>query len=132
MPPTKNLLLRLDPQLADALRVVAEVEGRPVSEIVREAIRDGVRAAPKPLKLLLLDLSSSPAMDIAGARMLAGLEEELRGAAIAVRLVGARASVRDILRAEGLEEQVGHIDRRLTVEDVVEEFQRGDAARASA
>jgi MFS superfamily sulfate permease-like transporter len=91
-----------------------------------------IRAAPKPLKLLLLDLSSSPAMDVAGARMVAGLEEELRGSAIIVRLVGARASVRDILRAEGLEEHVGQIDRRLTVEDVVEEFQRGDGARASA
>jgi SulP family sulfate permease len=101
-------------------------------ENVRQAIREGVRATPKPLKLLLLDLSSSPAMDVAGSRMLAGLEEELRGAAIAVRLVGARASVRDILRAEGLEEHVGHIDRRVTVEDVVEEFQRGDAPRASA
>jgi MFS superfamily sulfate permease-like transporter len=101
-------------------------------ENVREAMREGIRAAPKPLKLLLLDLSSSPAMDVAGARMVAGLEEELRGSAITVRLVGARASVRDILRAEGLEEHVGQIDRRLTVEDVVEEFQRGDGARASA
>jgi high affinity sulfate transporter 1 len=101
-------------------------------ENVREAMREGIRAAPKPLKLVLLDLSSSPAMDVAGARMVAGLEEELRGSAITVRLVGARASVRDILRAEGLEEHVGQIDRRLTVEDVVEEFQRGDGARASA
>jgi MFS superfamily sulfate permease-like transporter len=101
-------------------------------ENVREAMREGIRAAPKPLKLLLLDLSSSPAMDVAGARMVAGLEEELRGSAITVRLVGARASVRDILRAEGLEEHLGQIDRRLTVEDVVEEFQRGDGARASA
>jgi Arc/MetJ-type ribon-helix-helix transcriptional regulator len=35
---TKNLLLRLDPDLADRLQTVAEVEGRPVSEVVREAI----------------------------------------------------------------------------------------------
>ena len=35
---TKNLLLRLDPELAVRLQTVADVEGRPVSEVVREAI----------------------------------------------------------------------------------------------
>jgi SulP family sulfate permease len=101
-------------------------------EHVRDAIRAGVRTAPVPLELVVLDLSSSPAVDVAGARMLAGLQEECGAAGISVRLVGARASVRDILRAERLEERVGHIDRRVTVADVVEEFQRNAAARASA
>jgi Arc/MetJ-type ribon-helix-helix transcriptional regulator len=35
---TKNLLLRLDPDLADRLQTVADVEGRSVSDVVREAI----------------------------------------------------------------------------------------------
>lgn len=35
---TKNLLLRLDPEMAGRLQTVADVEGRPVSEVVREAI----------------------------------------------------------------------------------------------
>ncbi len=35
---TKNLLLRLDPDLAERLQTVAEVEGRTVSDVVREAI----------------------------------------------------------------------------------------------
>jgi predicted DNA-binding protein len=35
---TKNLLLRLDPGLAGHLQAVAEVEGRSVSDVVREAI----------------------------------------------------------------------------------------------
>ena len=35
---TKNLLLRLDPELAGQLQTVAEVEGRTVSDIAREAI----------------------------------------------------------------------------------------------
>ena len=35
---TKNLLLRLDHDLAERLQTVAEVEGRSVSEVVREAI----------------------------------------------------------------------------------------------
>ena len=41
---TKNLLLRLDPELAEQLQAVAAVEERPVSEIVREAIRQLVDA----------------------------------------------------------------------------------------
>lgn len=41
---TKNLLLRLDPDLAEQLQAVAEVERRPVSEVVREAIRALVAA----------------------------------------------------------------------------------------
>ena len=40
-----------------------------------------------------------------------------------MRLVGARATVRDILRAEGLEERVGYFDRRVSVADVIDEFQ---------
>jgi len=35
---TKNLLLRLDPGLAERLQTVAEAEGRSVSDVVREAI----------------------------------------------------------------------------------------------
>jgi predicted DNA-binding protein len=35
---SKNLLLRLDPELAERLQTVAEVEGRSVSDVVREAI----------------------------------------------------------------------------------------------
>jgi predicted transcriptional regulator len=35
---TKNMLLRLDPELAGQLQTVADVEGRPVSDVVREAI----------------------------------------------------------------------------------------------
>jgi predicted transcriptional regulator len=35
---TKNMVLRLDPGLAERLETVAEVEGRSVSDVVREAI----------------------------------------------------------------------------------------------
>jgi predicted transcriptional regulator len=35
---TKNMVLRLDPALAERLAAVAEVEGRSVSDVAREAI----------------------------------------------------------------------------------------------
>lgn len=37
--PTKNILLRLDPADAARLQAVADVEGRSVSDVAREAIR---------------------------------------------------------------------------------------------
>ena len=37
---TKNMLLRLDPELAERLQLVAEVEGRSISDVVREAIAE--------------------------------------------------------------------------------------------
>ena len=40
MTDTKNVLLRLDPDLAENLRAVAEVEGRSVSDVAREAIAE--------------------------------------------------------------------------------------------
>ncbi len=52
---TKNLLLRLDPDLAERLQTVAEVEGRSVSDVVREAIARLVeqrRSDKRFLKLL--------------------------------------------------------------------------------
>jgi predicted transcriptional regulator len=44
---TKNMVLRLDPALAERLAAVAEVEGRSVSDVAREAIADLVQARRK-------------------------------------------------------------------------------------
>lgn len=41
---TKNIVLRLDPGLAERLAAVAEVEGRSVSDVAREAIATLVEA----------------------------------------------------------------------------------------
>ena len=35
---TKNILLRLEPELAERLQLIAEIEGRSVSDVAREAI----------------------------------------------------------------------------------------------
>jgi SulP family sulfate permease len=90
---------------------------------VRDAIWQGIRAAAEPLKLVVCDLSISPMVDLAGAAMLKKLHEDLNAAGIRLRLVSAHATARDILRAEGLEESVGYFGRRVTVADVIDEFQ---------
>ena len=89
---------------------------------VRTTLRSRIRSAAEPLGLVICDLSTSPFVDLAGARMLATLYPELQAAGIRLRLVGAHAGVRDILRAEGLEEQLGYFGRRLSVADVIDEW----------
>jgi high affinity sulfate transporter 1 len=91
-------------------------------EHVRDMVWQKLRAATVPLRLVVCDLSTSPYVDVAGARMLAGLHTDLEAAGIQFRLVEARASVRDILRAEGLEERLGQINRRMSVDDMIEAF----------
>lgn len=92
-------------------------------EHVREAVWEKIRSTPGPLKLVICDLVISPMVDLAGARMLAGLQKELQAAGIGLKLVAAHASARDILRAEGLEERVGYFGRRITVADAIDELQ---------
>ena len=91
-------------------------------EHVREAVWEKIRATPGPLKLVICDLSISPVVDLAGARMLATLHAQLKAAGIRLRLVAAHASARDILRAEGLEERIGYFGRRISVADAIDEF----------
>jgi len=100
-------------------------------EHVREAVWNKVRATAGPVKMVVCDLSISPIVDLAGARMLKTLHSQLEAAGIRLRLVAAHASARDMLRAEGLEERVGYFGRRVTVADAVDEFQ-GVAPPAAA
>jgi predicted transcriptional regulator len=51
---TKNIVLRLDPALAERLEAVAEVEGRSVSDVVREAISALVAARQQDKRFIRL------------------------------------------------------------------------------
>lgn len=97
------------------------------AEHVRAVVWQKIRDTAEPLRLVVCDLSVSPVVDLAGARMLATLHKELQAAGIDLRLVAAHAGVRDILRAEGLEERVGYFGRRISVADVIDEFQASGA-----
>ena len=87
---------------------------------MRDAVRQKVRSTTAPLRLAVCDLSTSPYVDMAGARMLATLHDDLAPAGTRLRLAEAHGAVRDILRAGGLEERVGRVSRRISVDDVVE------------
>ena len=94
-------------------------------EHVRDAVWEQLRSISGPLRLVVCDLSTSPLVDLAGARMLLTLQAALQAAGVSLRLVSARAAVRDLLRAEGIEERVGYFGRRISVADVIEEFLAG-------
>jgi high affinity sulfate transporter 1 len=92
------------------------------TEHIFDAVLARVDAEGKsPAKLVVCDLSTSPAVDLAGARMFLTLHRELARRGIALHLVEARSSVRDILRLEGVEEKVGRIDRFRSLADVVDD-----------
>jgi MFS superfamily sulfate permease-like transporter len=92
-------------------------------EHVRDAVWQKLRSIAGPLELVVCDLSTSPTVDLAGVRILAALHAELQAAGIGLRLVSARATVRDLLRAEGMADLFGYFGRRSSVADVIDEFQ---------
>ena len=93
-------------------------------ENVRRAVLDRVGSEDTPVRLVVCDLSASPSLDLAGARMLASLRDELAKRSAILRLAEVHAATRDLLRAEGLEAKVGGIDRFTSVADVVDQFQK--------
>ena len=89
---------------------------------VHDTILDRVRAETVQPKLVVLDLSAAPFVDMHGAHMLAALAEELRASGKQFRAVEARSSVRERLRSEGVDAQVGGINRFTSVADALEDF----------
>ena len=92
-----------------------------VEHVLREVLAD-VAGQADAQRLVVFDLSTSPYVDLAGARMLAKLSDELAGRGVALRLAEAHAMVRDILRAEGLEAKAGVISRRMSVAEAIDVF----------
>jgi len=77
--------------------------------------------SPSKTRLVVCDLSASPIVDLAGSRMLHELHAELERHGIALRIVGAHGNVRDLLRADGLSEKVGGLERGVSLIGLVED-----------
>jgi high affinity sulfate transporter 1 len=91
---------------------------------VCDRIRDRVHAAAALPRLVVLDLSASPQVDLQSADTLGQLAEELSKSGIHVQAVEAHSSVRDMLRGDAVDAQLGGINRFTSVADVVEAFLR--------
>jgi len=91
---------------------------------VCKTILDRVSAEPAQPKLVLLDLSAAPRVDLQSAQALGELANELTAKHIQFQAVEARSSVRDRLRNEGVDAKFGGINRFTSVADAVEAFQK--------
>jgi high affinity sulfate transporter 1 len=90
------------------------------AESVLQAVTHRLEAeAARNIRLVVCDLSASPHIDLAGARMLHQLQDDLATHGVQLRIVGARGRVRDLLRAEGIGEKVGGLDRIRTLDDLL-------------
>lgn len=114
---------------ADNERVADVCIVRPESSLVYfnidhvvTTILDRVCAEAKLPRLVVIDLSASPYVDFHSAHELASMADELRSAGIQVRLVDARARVRDLIAREGLATRLGGIGQYPSIADAIDDF----------
>lgn len=94
------------------------------AEHILDSVLKRLNAATEPVRLVICDLSTSPTLDMAGAHMFRALHAELVKRGIDFRMVEARSTVRDMLRAEGVEEEIGRIDRFTSLAHAIDDYQK--------
>ena len=99
---------------------------------VRDAVAERVQADAVPPKLVIIDLSAAPFVDLQSAHVLASLADELSDKGVRVQVVEARSSVRERLRQEGLDARLGGIDRFTSVADTIDDLMKTEAGVAPA
>ena len=95
------------------------------TEDILEKINRNIGATGKTPKMVILDMSASPSVDVSGAGMLVQLGEQLQKKGIKFYIVEALSNVREMLRKCGIEDFAGPITRKVSINDVVEEFNSG-------
>src|SRR5213078_2774704 len=91
---------------------------------VCKTILGRVSSAPTLPRLVILDFSAAPRVDLQSAQALGELANDLTAKRIRFQAVEARSSVRDRLRNEGVDAKLGGINRFRSVADAVEDFQK--------
>ena len=91
-------------------------------ENIRSVIWSRILSSDASLKIVIWDLSSSSYIDLAGARLIRRLYQDLATKGISFKIAEAYSGVRDTLRAEGLEHLFGHISRKDSVSELIDEY----------
>ena len=99
---------------------------------VCDAMRARIGAEHSPPKLVILDLSASPKVDLQSVTALGALADELRRRDIRFQVVEARGSVRDRLRAGGPESGVTGVRRTDSIIDLIDAFEGGKSSTAAS
>ena len=95
------------------------------ADAVLESVWERVRATnSSTIRMVVCDLSASPYVDLAGSRMLHELDSKLSDLGIRLRIIGAHGRVRDLLRADGIIEKIGSLER-VTLDSLL----NGDGSR---
>jgi high affinity sulfate transporter 1 len=94
-------------------------------EHIRDRVMERVRAAVPAPRLVVLDLESAPLLDLPASEAFSHLLDEISAAGAKVQIVEARASVRERLRAEGIDVKVGNVNRFTSIADAVRNFLTG-------
>jgi sulfate permease, SulP family len=88
------------------------------AEMILDTVLKALRKS-SDVKLVACDLSASPYIDLAGARMLHDLHDELASRHVAFCIVGAHAQLRDLLQAEGLADKTDSGEWLRTLDSVL-------------
>ena len=89
---------------------------------VCDAILSRVRVEATSPKLVVLDLSAAPLVDMQSAHTLASTADELSAIGIRFQAVEPRSSVRDRFRHESVDSKLGGVNRFTSVADVIDHF----------
>jgi SulP family sulfate permease len=86
---------------------------------VLEIVMASVLTDQSKIRAVVCDLSASPYLDLAGARILHMLYDQLAARGISLQIVGARGRVRDLLRADGIAGKVRGLERAVSLDDAI-------------
>jgi sulfate permease, SulP family len=100
------------------LRVESPLVYFNVANIYR-TVWDKILCSDSTLKVVIFDLSTSAYIDSSGARLIKRLYFNCNARGIAFKVAEAHSEVRDILRHEDIEQLLGHVSRRDTLQDVI-------------
>jgi SulP family sulfate permease len=88
------------------------------NEVLEHARKQGV------VELVVIDLSTSANIDLAGVRMLSELDEQVAQAGASLVLAEVHGDVRDLLHAEGLETRIPGVAQRMSIAALIGQRKR--------
>lgn len=92
---------------------------------VKEQLNMHIDEQVPAVSLVILDLYSSPLLDVTAADMIRDLITDLSERSIQLRLANTTGQVRDLLRKAGLVEKLGHLEATDTIATILDEWQAG-------
>jgi MFS superfamily sulfate permease-like transporter len=93
---------------------------------IQEVVLQRLESEQEPVKHVVWDLSSSPNMDVPGARSVRALHQKLKERGVELRLAETTSFERDILRGEHVDAAVGEISRFATVQSAIDQVSMRD------